>query len=423
MNHTMINRYFVLSFALTFAFIAPILALRAGDEIIADVVDYAGERSSDNSGAYNPELFSDKFAGDVEASISEKNSTRRDLHECLANNIIDKCWRCKADWADNRKALAECAQGFGKGTTGGAAGEIYTVTCDSDDNAENPKEGTLRWACAQKNPLWIIFDRDMTINLKHTLVVESDKTIDGRGAKIEIAGGGGVTIHNVKNVILTNLNIHDVHVKEGFNFRSGCDGDAVAVKTSTNVWIDHCTMSKGPDGLLDVTVESTCVTISNCRFHDHDKVLLLGADDSHSEDKKMLVTVAFNRFDIGCVQRMPRCRFGFFQVVNNDYNKWGMYAIGGSANPTILSQGNRFLADSAKEVLKRSYASEAEWQNWNWRSSDDLLENGATFAASGSDPQLTAEQQAGMIPAEPGSRVAELTSSAGVLSCYAGHPC
>ena len=79
---------------------------------------------------------------------------------------------------------------------------------------------------------------------------------------------------------------------------------------------------------------------------------MLGADDSHSEDRNMLVTVAFNRFDIGCTQRMPRCRFGFFQVVNNDYNKWGMYAIGGSASPTILSQGNRFLAsDSTKEVI------------------------------------------------------------------------
>lgn len=255
---------------------------------------------------------------------------------------------------------------------------------------------------------------------------ESDKTIDGRGAKIEIAGGGGVTIHNVNNVILTNLNIHDVKVTDGFNFRSGCDGDAVAVKTATKVWIDHCTMSKGPDGLLDVTVGSTGVTISNCRFHDHDKVLLLGADDSHSEDKNMHVTVAFNRFEQTCTQRMPRCRFGFFQVVNNDYNKWGMYAVGGSANPTILSQGNRYLApdnNNFKNVLQRAYASEAEWTNWNWRSTDDVLENGAIFKASGSDPQLTGEQHAGMIPHEPASNVADLTRSAGVLSCYAGHPC
>ncbi|GKB45755.1 putative pectate lyase, partial [Tanacetum coccineum] len=407
-----------------------IIALRAGDEIIADAVDHAAEHSNDNnaaeSGAYNPELFSGKFAGDVEASMSQKNSTRRDLHECSAHNIMDKCWRCKADWADNRKALADCAQGFAKGTTGGVAGEIYTVTCDSDDAAENPKEGTLRWACAQKKPLWIIFDKDMTINLKHTLVVESDKTIDGRGAKIEIAGGGGVTIHNVNNVILSNINVHDVKVTDGFNARSGCDGDAVAVKTATKVWIDHCTMSKGPDGLLDVTVGSTGVTISNCRFHDHDKVLLLGADDSHSEDKNMHVTVAFNRFDTGCTQRMPRCRFGFFQVVNNDYCKWGMYALGGSANPTILSQGNRFVApddSNFKKVCQRTYAEEAEWKNWNWRSTDDVLENGAIFEPSGSDPQLTGEQQAGMIPHEPGSKVADLTCSAGVLTCTAGQPC
>lgn len=30
--------------------------------------------------------------------------------------------------------------------------------------------------------------------------------------------------------------------------------------------------------------------------------------------------------------------------MNNDYSHWEMYAIGGSADPTINSQGNRFLA-------------------------------------------------------------------------------
>lgn len=39
-----------------------------------------------------------------------------------------------------------------------------------------------------------------------------------------------------------------------------------------------------------------------------------------------------------------RCRHGYFHVVNNDYTHWEMYAIGGSADPTINSQGNRFLA-------------------------------------------------------------------------------
>lgn len=48
-----------------------------------------------------------------------------------------------------------------------------------------------------------------------------------------------------------------------------------------------------------------------------------------------------------------RCRHGYFHVVNNDYTHWEMYAIGGSAAPTINSQGNRYLAPTnrfAKEV-------------------------------------------------------------------------
>lgn len=39
--------------------------------------------------------------------------------------------------------------------------------------------------------------------------------------------------------------------------------------------------------------------------------------------------------------------------MNNDYTHWEMYAIGGSANPTINSQGNRFAAPDdrfSKEV-------------------------------------------------------------------------
>ncbi|KAK9052139.1 hypothetical protein SSX86_028767 [Deinandra increscens subsp. villosa] len=403
-------QYFVLFLTIIFAFLLPSLSGK-NEKIIADVEDY-GDKNAGNANAgaameaYNPEL---------EAAMPNINDTRRVLNDA-SKNPIDKCWRGKPDWADNRKALAECVMGFAKGTTGGAAGEIYTVTDPSDEDGANPKEGTLRFGAAQKQPLWIIFEKDMQIFLKHTLVITSDKTIDGRGAKIEIAGGGGFTIQNENNIIVHGVDIHDVKVMDGFASRAACDGDAFTIKTATKIWIDHCTFSKGPDGLLDVTVASNFVTISNCRFHNHDKAVLLGADDSHTEDKIMQVTVAYNRFEETLVQRMPRCRFGFFQVVNNDYNKWGLYAIGGSANPTILSQGNRF-------VTQRSYAEESEWKNWNWRSQEDVFENGAFFTASGTDPQLTPEQQANMLPIEPAANVPQLTSDAGVLSCVPGQPC
>lgn len=66
------------------------------------------------------------------------------------------------------------------------------------------------------------------------------------------------------------------------------------------------------------------------------------------------MTIAFNRFGEGLVQRMPRIRRGYVHVVNNDYYEWKMYAIGGSAGPTVNSEGNRYTAPtdpSAKEVI------------------------------------------------------------------------
>lgn len=83
------------------------------------------------------------------------------------------------------------------------------------------------------------------------------------------------------------------------------------------------------------------------------QVMLFGASDSYKDDEIMQITVAFNHFGRGLVQRMPRSRWGLVHVVNNDYTHWLMYAIGGSQHPTIISQGNRFIAPpnlAAKEV-------------------------------------------------------------------------
>lgn len=46
-------------------------------------------------------------------------------------------------------------------------------------------------------------------------------------------------------------------------------------------------------------------------------------------------------------------RFGYAHVVNNIYEEWTQYAIGGSADPTILSEANYFIAPNnvaAKQV-------------------------------------------------------------------------
>ncbi|TYI29930.1 hypothetical protein ES332_A05G350500v1 [Gossypium tomentosum] len=306
---------------------------------------------------------------------------------CEVTNPVDSCWRCDPNWEKNRKKLANCAPGFARGTIGGKGGEFYVVI-DPIDNAGDPKPGTLRHAVTQTGPLWITFKGSMTIKLEQELIVTSDKTIDARGANVEICNGAGITIQFAKNVIIHGLHIHHIipakggKIKDGENhvgLRSANDGDGVSLFGATNIWLDHLSL------------------------HHWSMVMLFGASDSYSADEKMQVSVALNHFDKGLVERMPRCRFGFIHVVNNDYNHWFLYAIGGTSHPTIISQGNRYSAPgtfTAKEVTCRGLLKPAQWKNWNWQFGADK-----------------------MMPFKPGQMVPELTKYAGPLSCTIGRPC
>ncbi|KAK1318690.1 hypothetical protein QJS10_CPB04g01639 [Acorus calamus] len=293
-------------------------------------------------------------------SITNATSRRRSLAylSCGTGNPIDDCWRCDPDWATNRQRLADCGIGFGKNALGGKGGALYVVTDPGNDDPVTPKPGTLRYAVIRDEPLWIVFARDMVIKLKEELIMNSHKTLDGRGVSVHIAGGPCITIQYVHNIIIHGLNIHD-------------------------------------------------------------------CNDAFTADKNMQVTVAFNHFGEGLVQRMPRCRFGYFHVVNNDYTHWEMYAIGGSAAPTINSQGNRFLAPNNrfnKEVTKRQAAPESEWKKWNWRSDGDLLLNGAFFTPSGAGAS-SSYAKASSLAARPSSLVGAITVNAGALSCKKGSRC
>jgi pectate lyase len=197
-----------------------------------------------------------------------------------SSNLIDNCWRRDANWAQNRMKLADCAVGFGSAASGGKGGKIYTVTTP-DDNPTNPSPGSLRYGVTRESPLWIVFAKDMNIKLRMPLSVTSHKTIDGRGAKVQISNGPCIRLTNVNNVIIHGLHINDcqpsvagnVMVTQSSSLQrmEAQDGDAISVVGSRDLWIDHNTLSKCPDGLVDITVGSTAVTISNNRFFDHDK--------------------------------------------------------------------------------------------------------------------------------------------------------
>ncbi|CAL1386980.1 unnamed protein product [Linum trigynum] len=375
--------------------------------------------------------YPDSIAQDVQRQVNESLSRRlllstqeKDL--CQTGNPIDDCWRCDPNWAQNRQRLADCGIGFGRGALGGRGGQIYVVTDSSDHDPANPTPGTLRYGAIQDAPLWIVFASDMTIKLKHELMFNSYKTVDGRGASVHITGNGCLTLQYVSHVIVHNIRIFNCKPSGNTNvaaspthvgYRGRSDGDGISLFGAQNVWIDHCTLSSCTDGLIDAIMGSTGITISNNYFSHHNEVMLMGHDDKYALDDAMQVTIAFNRFGEALVQRMPRCRRGYIHVVNNDFTYWQMYAIGGSASPTINSQGNRYIAPAdadAKEVTKRVDTSE-DWTNWNWRTDGDIMVNGAFFVPSGAGMSVQYEKASSLDPKSAGL-VDQLTLNAGVLS-------
>ncbi|KAJ4975524.1 hypothetical protein NE237_000630 [Protea cynaroides] len=346
-----------------------------------------------------------------------------------AMNSIDGCWRWNSNWAAKRRSLAYCATGFGEGAIGGRYGRMYVVTSPADDPI-NPQPGTLRYGVIQPQPLWIKFARDMVIKLENGLIMNSYKTIDGRGAKVEIAYGPCITVQGVSHIIIHGINFHDCQPgKSGMvrsstthlGHRQGSPGDAIQVFASSNVWIDHCSFAQSADTHIDIIHASTAITVSNCYFTQQDEVMLLGHNDGYTADKIMKVTVAYNFFGPGCNHRMPRVRFGYAHIVNNRYDQWQMYAIGGSADPTIFSQGNYYLAANSKEVTKRM--SGGRWDNWKWRSSGDLFLNGAYFVQSGYGSCSPEYAHYEWVTAAPAFMVPALTAQAGPLNCNRGKLC
>lgn len=289
---------------------------------------------------------------------------------CQTGNSIDDCWRCDSSWETNRQSLADCAIGFGKNAVGGKHGSLYVVTNDSDDDVVNPSYGTLRWAAIQTEPLWIIFSQDTSIALTQELIMNSYKTIDGRGYNVQISGGAGITIQGISNIIIHGIRmfnlvptgpamVRDSPAHYGHRLRS--DGSAISIFAGTNVWLDHLYLSDCTTNLISAIEASTFITVSNSYFTNHDKVpdrflpprilllsirliwiskmhvililgasfndatdimsrsredinlmstmaqvMLFGAHPEDTFDTVMQVTVAYNHFGTGLTQRMPR---------------------------------------------------------------------------------------------------------------------
>ena len=246
--------------------------------------------------------------------------------------------------------------------------DAYTNSCSkSSDHGTNPKKTT--WAACTvdgdtattlMNQLWYLntnYGNAITIKPKsNTMVIGLD------GAEIY---GGCFNISSVNNVAVRNVKIRDAydpfphHEKgDGFNAQHDC---IVIQGTSYNIWIDHCTLQDSYhcataangekfqtyDGLLDMKNNTYNLTVSYCKFQDHDKTMLIGSSKTDGSNETRTITLHHNYF-LNCGQRLPMVRNTRLHNFNNYYDTdakryWTQqYAVGVRENALIVSENNYF---------------------------------------------------------------------------------
>jgi pectate lyase len=158
--------------------------------------------------------------------------------------------------------------GMGVGTTtGGAAGATVTVTTYAD---------LVRYATASE-PYVIRVNGTVTATTYGTeLRVTSNKTIVGVGTRGHIVNGGFFLGTGVHNVIIRNLTIRDTRMASDDPDDKDFDYDGIQLDTAHHVWIDHNTITRMNDGLIDSRKDTSYLTVSWNVLADNNKSFGIG---------------------------------------------------------------------------------------------------------------------------------------------------
>jgi pectate lyase len=187
-------------------------------------------------------------------------------------------------------------------------------------------------------------DAPATVWIKGSLT--GDLTVGSNKSLVGVCGAelhGHIEISGVSNVIVRNLTIvgygvGDCSKDPSFDASVGCSSghDAMSIQRSAhNIWIDHCDISDGTDGNLDITNAANHVTVSWTKFHytaradnsgddstgasGHRFSNLVGSSDTPKTDDAHALAITWHHdwWADNVVERQPRVRFGQNHLFND----------------------------------------------------------------------------------------------------------
>jgi pectate lyase len=220
------------------------------------------------------------------------------------------------------------ADGFAAGVTGGAGGREVT--------AATPEE--FRAFAGSLEPLVISVQGQLRTG---TVPVQSNKTIQGRGAKPSVIGNLSVG-SGAANVI-----IRDLHISNPTKRKKAEGFDGVTVRGGKDVWITNCTFRDCSDGAIDISHGADRITVSWCKFEyssdklEHRLVMLIYGPPKKKVKSRAQVTLHHNWFAKNCHSRMPAAKKARVHMYNNFFDcKDNDYATNAREDSEILSENN-----------------------------------------------------------------------------------
>ena len=242
----------------------------------------------------------------------------------------------------------------------------------------------------------------VTGSLTGNFTVGSNKTIVGLcGASLH----GHVEMNGSTNVIFRNLTVVGYGVGNcaldpSFDPTVGCSSgfDAITViGNAQRIWIDHCDISDGTDGNLDITLGSDMVTVSWTKFHYTARAdnggsdssgpsghrfsdLVGGADNSPGDVGKLNVTWHHDWWADRVSERQPRVRYGKNHIFNSLFTGTGDdYCVRAGMNAQLLVENNAFIGVSNPQ----QFNSAADQTTSNITANNNLYTGGSGSRSTG----------------------------------------
>src|SRR6185369_3397770 len=179
----------------------------------------------------------------------------------------------------------------------------------------------------------------------------------------------------VRNLKIVGYGVGDCTKDPSFDAAVGCSSgdDAVSITgASHHIWFDHCDISDGTDGNLDINTGADYITVSWTKFHytprtdptgndntgaeGHRFSNLIGSADNVPQDMGHLnITWHHDWWADNVNQRMPRSRAGKIHIFNNLFTaKIDSYCSNAGQDANLLVENSVFDSVAAPFAISQN---------------------------------------------------------------------